>query len=546
MTSESIAQNEFQDAWRSAITMLDNNDVRLFGSTRGGRLSQLCKEQKIAPQRISEWREGKINSLMSGKGAVYVSYIAAEVAKLEPRRSSSLLATYVNYLAHLGDSIFESAIATIHERIPRYSRQNLPIEPKTSLEWISVALKVHLLVLSGDPVKAFDEAWKYWYVSREGYNIPSEAFYSFRKAAFAAKSKLVERGEINASVANLNDHLKLDSEPPNFSKYEKVAPVSRDFEMHGDIQGFTLQEFGAKNRKQLFSSIAVNTQLLDGKAHTVQLLENRQPYVIPSSCHLFAWLAFADAISAKESDLFNGYKVRPMNILSMKSFQNCVLEFQQTDYLSTLVTNRSCHLRFKEVASNDDVFLSDANGSLLDSSQMSSQIGVMVCALTADGYLVSMYQEKTNAVSGGELVPFGGSVEYHDLELLPNKTLGAIVEHTVRREIKEEAVVAFESVKDILIVGYTLDTGKGLKPDFFGLAILSEDWNDIKSNREEFYGGPFEESILDFSSVAGLRQSISVTRQKWNQLESAAFLDANLKFLEDSAEAIFDKFKNHK
>lgn len=518
--------------WKASIDFLDNLDITLRGTVRGGLLSSLGKRHGIN-QRISDWRDGKSDSLRGGKGVKYVAYLAEVIAKLEPRRASSLIAKYVLFASFFSKNILESALSEVEQLVSE--------TPRNSLQWINAVLKVHLLVLIGEPAIAFAEAWRYWDISREGYDIPSEVFYTFRKAAFAAKSKLVEQRTISELVGKLSRHLRVSAEPPNFKEFEKISPISREFDLPFTESDFVREEFGVKNRKLLFYSPLVNSKLQTGGANSIRLVHKESHYSIPTSSCEFAWLAFAESISNKESDLFNGFKIRLMEILSPKTFEQEWIEFQQTDYLSTLVTNRSCHLRFRKKGTSDVLELLGEGGLLLDASMMSSQIGVMACIITSDGYLVSMYQEKTNAVSGGELVPFGGSVEFFDLEVMSNKTLGSIVEHTVRREVKEEAVIGFDSVSNVMLVGYTLDAGKGLKPDFFGLAWISKSWIDIERNREEFFGGPFEEIKLDLESPSLLKKSLIDARTMWNQLESAAFLDSNMQFLIDASDHIYDQ-----
>jgi len=539
-------QRPFRDHWKKAIHDLAAQDMidRARGIPRiSPRTHSAFKEfpevsRSFRDEQVSRWRKGSTVSLKSGKGILHFIRIAEEVALLQPRQASLLIASYVEYLHSFG----ERALTTARKSLSSHSIKS----PRDLFDWISSALYVRLLVLEMNPEMAFRETLRLWSISREGYDIPSEVFYAFRKAAFAAKSSLVIQDKLIEMAGILEDHFHVQTEPPRFRYFiKKLVFPAVNYQVEAVLANeFVSESFGGNKIKNLLYSKYVNDLLIDGALSNVKLAYDQTRYAIPQGSETFAWLALVDSMN-RDSDLFNGHKVRLSKVLSQSVLNGDKIKYHHTDYFSTEVTNRSCHLEFEHQVTGELVRLVDDDGLPLSPENMSCQIGVMACILTHDGYLVSMYQDKTCSVSGDELVPFGGSVEYFDIELFSEPTLGDLIAYTIRREVKEEAVVRVDSIDKVFSVGYTLDSGKGLKPDFFGLALVQDNWSDIKDNREEFYGGPLVGAKLDLNSANDFKQSLELVRDYWrsSSLNAAAFLDANLKFLVDASDRIYDQLE---
>jgi hypothetical protein len=108
-------------------------------------------------------------------------------------------------------------------------------------------------------------------------------------------------------------------------------------------------------------------------------------------------------------------------------------------------------------------------------------------------------------------------------------TLEELVTRGLAREVQEECCVAPKDTRH-MVLALTLDLQLGMKPDFFGVSFINENWQALEKRREPLYGGPLDAQDVDLLTVERFQKSIDRIASQWAGQKSA-FLMANLVFL---------------
>jgi 8-oxo-dGTP pyrophosphatase MutT (NUDIX family) len=490
----------FEEKLAEAVRCLDRMDEadprRGKGKPHRAAIAVFGDFTGTASTEVSRWRNGDPTGLLGPEGPGKIAKLATALAQRYPRQASCFVTSYTYFL--LGKKK-QQGLATIRDSLLRLYGPDSPAwtkSLKTPVDWIQFAVALHLLIRCREAGRAFKYGWEAWRDARGGFDVPHSAFYCIRRALHIAKEQLILDHRMDPRVRLLGNEVPIGLDAPDFQHYELMPKLNLSYEPFNPGGEFRNQSFGQDKKKTLFYAPELNKRLREGAGFEVLLEDSRVLYEVPECCHAFAWLALRTAFNKPGPDLFNSMKLLPREQLSVETFQRGVHRVQPSSYLATVVTTWSSHLQFLDRRSGEILRLAEANGTRLEPPQMASHYGVMAFIITADSYLVAMYQGEANMVSGGDLVPCGGSTEYYDLERMPALTLGDFLSRAMKREISEEAGIDSASIEDVMSLAYTLDSVKCLKPDFFGVTFIGQTWSEIQHNREELYGGPLQRGRL--------------------------------------------------
>lgn len=528
----------FSSVLSQAIKELDGAGVNYEGAL----LKDLLRTGSKTPPGwyVSRWRNSEPEGLFGPFGPNRLARICSKVAETNPRLTRKLLASYICEL--LEKDALDGKASEVYKAASMDFWFGSKNSPKISREnWIQLAIYLHLKVRLGEVESAFDMGWRAWKLGRHGYDVPTSASYSIRSAIFMAKSNLLITGRLDPLVEKMRSSVPFTTRPPAFAEFQARSGVRREFAPQSSE--FRALELSSIIDRTLYRSIKVDHLLRSGAADSRELAVLSVRYTIPTQFEEFGWLSLHAAMSNRDTDLFNGIKIRFCKAFTSEEWASA-LDVEQTTYLATQVTNFSSDRSFSELQTGRIIELADSSGGLPKALDLSSHIGAMALLLTKDGHLVCVFQASTNNRGGNRIVPLGGSVEFFDIELLrPVLSLGALLKHSISREIAEEADIHDSEIKRVILLGHTQDGSTGLKPDFYGIAFIDCLWAEIRMNREELFGGPLDGFKLDMSTPGSFLDSVTEADTKWRPQQAHAFLHANLLFLREAADLVYSQFQ---
>lgn len=184
---------------------------------------------------------------------------------------------------------------------------------------------------------------------------------------------------------------------------------------------------------------------------------------------------------------------------------------QKTQYSAHAVTNLLGEVvlrerrRRRELVSSEAVLLRNGTIPRLRYSSCSNHLGVDVVAVTTDGRVVLTLQGEKNDTSQGMLAASGsGSMDWKDLLHCPD--LVRLAKNTMLREMSEELGLrgrATVGPADIRVLRYVRVTNWGGKPQFCGVARLSEVNEEVRGIERRYHRDHFS---IEFDPESGARE----------------------------------------
>jgi hypothetical protein len=215
------------------------------------------------------------------------------------------------------------------------------------------------------------------------------------------------------------------------------------------------------------------------------------------------------------------------------------VEIQQTDYVSSLMTDGLAFSEVKAVPFGGLANLSDGLTSFFDQSvgllplaatYSSNQLGASTLAFSNDGVAIILLQTSVNQYSGNSYVPTGsGSLDWRDIECAQDANdLVSVLEYGALRELREECGIPATRLCSLKPYAFCRLIHRGGKPEFFFIARVFADFETINlwqvQHVERKFTNKFPEDKLiaerrkiDFSAgnlqdqFAALRQQIVLT-----------------------------------
>ena len=191
----------------------------------------------------------------------------------------------------------------------------------------------------------------------------------------------------------------------------------------------------------------------------------------------------------KGAKLTNDKKLRLCSDLTIDLSTSVIV--QETDYLSSLMTDQLAFRRVFKRTDNQDVlhsgtddFIKIANSvptliPLSQASGISNQLGASTLAFTKDGLITIVGQTKQNAQSVNRLAPSGsGSLDWEDVEHCEKDDFLHLIKLGAARELVEECgldgLISIEQFarRYIAIYGFSRMIHRAGKPEFFCVAAL--------------------------------------------------------------------------
>lgn len=457
--------------------------------------------------------------------------LAANLPILPHDLRFNLLSSYASWVVH------ERKRGSIKET--HHELRSTLAEPHDDFVWLRRAYRILELASLNLCFEAYQLGTDYWIAASNGADVPAEYSTLIRRVIYLAKQRLsiVERAEV---VRRHGREMGLTGKLPWYPTLSSPRAVEVG-ELEASLApNYQRLAIGQTNRPLLHSP-EFDHLLRSGAVDDVRLRVSDKPYRVPPEWHRFGWLALYAAFS-EPTDLFDGIKVRFDDVDLLQAISSGELSVSATRYLHNKVTNWALTIEISdEKRERTELFNNGARPTLSLAERTSRHCGVLGLALTSDDVLLAVYQSRINDQGAGSIVPPGGSAEFIDVH--DGDSFGAFLRRSISREIEEETVTK-GGVMACLLVGCTLELNALLKPDFYGLAIMSCDFASIKHKREELYGGPLQPQPLDLESSASFRQSLDRALLGWSSVDPVnVFTVANLKLINDHAETILTLIK---
>jgi hypothetical protein len=216
--------------------------------------------------------------------------------------------------------------------------------------------------------------------------------------------------------------------------------------------------------------------------------------------------------------IFNGAKVRLVSDLHLSDGKLDDVRVERTNYFDTLVTNDAVNMQVVLAGRHAPIYSGRETcfpGSLippLSESDASNQLGASTLAVTNNGRLVLMRSGANSAIEAGRLASSGsGSSDWSDTSEV--QRLIPFVRRFALRELTEELDIGMEEIRSFGVIGYGRLLDRGGKPEFFCVAKLSSDYDELRiSPPERKYMELAESPLLEPSSTLG--ESIQLTAER--------------------------------
>ena len=253
----------------------------------------------------------------------------------------------------------------------------------------------------------------------------------------------------------------------------------------------------------VFNSEKIDTYLRDNNLKLIECkhMENKIRYFIKNNkSQLIPFLKWQYRISKFYGKaFFNESKLCISNDIKIGEQISC----HKGCYYDTFLTNIICGKQLK--SNKDNSIIADATSFFpadyinnnwvmhdITTAVVNNEIGVSTIALTKDNYLILWNQNRSAQSSNGLLVPTGsGSCDWNDItEWDFNKT----ITNAMQRELWEESgkknlANSYNEIGKTMLLGYFRWIIKGGKPEFVGITKLNVEYNALKSEEKEVYGG---------------------------------------------------------
>lgn len=489
---------------------------------------------------VERWESGLVGLRLSN-GANRVAALASLLTVNDFQLREDFLSAYVAFIKH---NLNERQLKALEKSL----RSTIEKNSTDARNWITIAITIRLLAETGRASEAYELGHEAWDAAGTGRKVPSRYVGVVRRAICQAKEQLTSR-ELADVVQALGKNIPLPKHPATLSHYKCWSePSSLMSVLEIDSPG-SYEPFAgvSADKKCPLHSIELDRLFRGGHADqvTLEVAEKRSGldvvrdfYKIRDDWVPFAWLALHRALKGS-ADLFDSDKIRMTDGSSLAcAFNTKRLAIQCTRYLATVVTTWSANQVFELKKSADGQLRLPANQDVDLACRMSNHFGVMGLVVTSDCQVVAMIQDDRCAQGGGDIVPFGGSIDYEDLELPECASLGGLLAHSLEREICEEAVLDRSSISSTILVGHTIDALNALKPDFYGISLLTLSWSEILEHEEDFYGGPLVAEPVDLSSPKAFRASVELVVKSWSARRPNPFLIVTLRLAQSAAVGI--------
>jgi hypothetical protein len=229
----------------------------------------------------------------------------------------------------------------------------------------------------------------------------------------------------------------------------------------------------------------LNASLAGGLDARVSLAPDA--YRIPDEVRPFA--AGILKRQASKASIFNDKKVR---LISDFDSGSDLIELQETDYFSTLVTN---DITGKMISAEDgsrlngiEMLAEEGVIRHLAESPLSNHLGISVIAITSDDRMVVLDQALEAAHYPALLMPSGSGALAPD-DIKPGDTLVTLAERAMRREIQEECGLADDLIARVQITGFARQLDRGGKPELYGVAFLDHPFEELNAKKNLFIAG---------------------------------------------------------
>lgn len=394
-----------------------------------------------------------------------------------------------------------------------------------------IAIALILLTRAERHEQAFGLGNAYWHRITGEIDV---AWYWTRESLSVARLGLSEEARDRA-VGEAGHAIGLD-DGRRLKGFEREArPVLFDPSSFPIIQGqlWELIEEGDSPKRCFAHCPGLDAALRSPSGLTLPLHREEKPYQLREDWQEFCWLALKEAFE-KPGDLFEANKVRFVDGSLGAFVGEGRCRIQRATFFEHVVTGNSIESKFTNRKSGSQVSI-DINPSLADSAEeLPNHIGIGSLALTRDLKLVALHQTRKNWEPSEGIVPFGGSIEYEDLEqelASQPATMEGLLLGALGREISEECGVEPRSARHA-ILGYVVNLSC-LKPDFLGVSALGIDWAELESHRELVYGGRPRACEISLESEDEFIDSIDEAERQWAPIRGK-FLLANLRLLRSS------------
>jgi|GEM_PF-5511122 len=491
---------------------------------RGLKSSDIERALVVDKSLVSRWTNGSTVGLE--RSSRRIAWFAAEC--METREQSDI------YLAFL---LLDAHRSLVKPNPNAELPNSLPI---SDCDWIELLIALETLNDTTSPKawrRSFESGNRFWDAAEFGRKVPEVLRYELRARILDAKTKLkgypMELDDfVNAQTARIGlgvGQQSLKGLP--LAGYSSADIIS----IAPWLESYIPLATRGSNR-ELIHHPQINEKLLAGEADdvTIKRAHLTKVYEVPKRWREFCRLALSEKLRGP-SDLFDAPKVRMYSPELMRAFSQKELLVEKTSYFASLVTTWSTKLEYADPNGGSPRRLWQGPVTRDDLLNLSNHLGIMSLVVSRDSMVMAAYQSGGNQISPGKWAPYGGSVDWLDLESEINTSarvsLGRLMISTIDREVVEECQLGKRVPLRSILTGHTLDIANGLKPDFFAVTIVDADAETIRSKHEPIYGGVSFGGALDFSSKEGFVSSVNAMVQKIPSAELSEFLDAAAYFM---------------